>query len=429
VLTLVAASAAWATAEGGAAPKPPVTAAPAAVKSPPPKDREFLAFDPHYLESRARRSERARALGKQVITRERAGRDVRLSHQILSEVIWLLSATADFGRIDRRLDELQASLDHPEREGDGHAQDPDDGSWGRGYTEWFFRLAASYPNFDRPGRVPFRLLDRVNSPEKLTDYLLSVSASDIARTGRDNERELNESLSCLLRMVVRGEPKGYPYDPRLKGAMLDLVLHRLRNPASGFWGERYARGGGVVFEDNLSITFHVVSYLGGDVPDMDKVVATTLAVRDEEFPAGWRLNGRYWDHLNMDVAEIFRLGWPHASAGQREAIAGEVDKMLRWCLAESLLPDGSFRFVEGDNSREEGTYYGASFLARVGYFDKSKRFWTSRDFPEAEGVRQKIIANVLKHRGSGAAGGDYYEGALSQLGYDAAGRPQQGNAP
>jgi hypothetical protein len=100
-------------------------------------------------------------------------------------------------------------------------------------------------------------------------------------------------------------------------------------------------------------------------------------------------------------------------------MAAEIDKMLSWCLTESLQPDGSFKFVEGENSREEGAYYGASFLARVGYFDKSRRFWTARDFPEAEAARQRIVANLLKHRASGATGGEYYRSALGQLGYPA----------
>lgn len=404
----------------GAAYAEPVPSAPREARQ--RKESDFLAFDPHYIESRVKRVTRARTLGKQVISLEHAGKNTRLSHQILSEIIWLLSASADFSRIDRRLDDLEASLDHPERQPDADTQNADDGSWGKGYTEWFFRLVGTYPNLDRPGQVPLRLLDRINSPEKLTDYLLSVATSEIARTGRDNERELNESLSCLLRMILRQKPKDFAFDPRLKATITDLVLHRLRNPGTGFWGERYVHAdGSVEFVDNLSITFHVVSYLDGSVPDLDKVVATTLAIRDADFPAGWRLNGKYWDHLNMDVAEVFRLGWPQATDAQKQEMGTEIDKMLRWCLSESLQSDGSFKFVEGDNSKEEGAYYGASFLARVGYFDKSRRFWTDRDFPEAEEVRRRIIANILKHRSSAGVGEDYYGSALNQLGYAADG--------
>ena len=70
----------------------------------------------------------------------------------------------------------------------------------------------------------------LNSPEKLRDYFSSVAISDISRTGADHEREFNESLSYLLRMILGQKPKTYPYDPKLKETMMDLILHRLRNP-------------------------------------------------------------------------------------------------------------------------------------------------------------------------------------------------------
>lgn len=82
-----------------------------------------VAFDPHYKEAKADRIAKARVLGKQVILREIAGQNTRFSHQILSEIIWLISSTADFKRIDQRLADLQTSLDHPEREAE--AEEPD----------------------------------------------------------------------------------------------------------------------------------------------------------------------------------------------------------------------------------------------------------------------------------------------------------------
>lgn len=55
-------------------------------------------------------------------------------------------------------------------------------------------------------------------------------------------------------------------------------------------------------------------------------------------------------------------------------------------------------------------------LVRVGYFDKSKRFWTTDEFPGAEEVRQKIVEYIKKHMESGGTGGEYYQSALEQLG-------------
>ena len=61
---------------------------------------------------------------------------------------------------------------------------------------------------------------------------------------------------------------------------------------------------------------------------------------------------------------------------------------------------------------------------RVGYFDKSKRFWTDRDFPEAASMREKLIDAMMRHlRQGGAEGGFYYRNALIQLGIDPATLP------
>jgi hypothetical protein len=384
------------------------------------KEEQFVTFDPHYKEAQAERVARTRLLGKQVLEREATGQNVELSYQILFEIIWRLTQTADFKRLDQRLDDLQASLAHPEHEMEAEEQDPADGSWGRGYTEWFLKLSATWDHHDQETRIPLRFLDKVNSPEKLTDYLTALSVSDIARTGVDHYREFNEALSCFARMIPRDRPKGYVYDPKLKETFMDLLLHRFRNPATGYWGESYVQDGHVQFIDDLSITFHTITYLHGNVSDLDKVAATTLAIKDLDFPVGWLYKGQYWNHNNLDVVGILQYSWPHASAAQKKALAIELNKMLRWTVDESLQPDGSFKRVEADGSVEEKTHFGAAFLARVGYFDKSKRFWTDQDFPEAEGVRQRIIGFIEKHRKSGAMGGTQYESALEELNHTVA---------
>ena len=381
------------------------------------KEQQFVAFDPHYEEEKAERVARTRALGKQVIEREAAGQNVELSYQIVFEIIWRLTQTADFKRLDQRLDDLQASLAHPEHEAEAEEQDPVDGSWGRGYTEWFLKLSATWDHHDEKTKIPLRFLDRINSPQKLTDYLTAMSVSDIARTGVDHYREFNEALSCFARMIPRDRPRRYAYDPKLKEAFMDLLLHRFRSPVTGYWGESYVIDGHVQFIDDLSITFHTITYLKGNVSDLDKVVATTLAIKDLDFPVGWLYKGQYWNHNNLDVVGILQYSWPFASAAQKKALALELNKMIRWTVDESLQPDGSFKRVEADGSMEYKTYFGTAFLARAGYFDKSKRFWTDQDFPEAEGVRQRIIGFIEKHRKSGAEGGKQYEDALEELNY------------
>jgi hypothetical protein len=90
--------------------------------------------------------------------------------------------------------------------------------------------------------------------------------------------------------------------------------------------------------------------------------------------------------------------------------------MLDWCLRESLQPEGSFRPDAGSNeSMEESTSWGVSFLARIGFFDPARRFWTDASFSNAEAIRQKLIGYIEKHKATGGAGGVYYEHDLEEL--------------
>jgi hypothetical protein len=263
------------------------------------------------------------------------------------------------------------------------------------------------------------LLDRVNSPKGLADYFARVSESDIARNGIDNSRELNESMADLMRLILQNRPKGYKWHPRLKQVLMGIILHRLRNEETGWWGERYLFHDHRVFVDNLSLTFHIVRYLDGKVPELRRMIETTLAVKDFNDPSGWLDDGHSTDHNNMDVAVLFRFGWSAATDTERREMADELQKMLDWCLSQSLQADGYFA-QGGDNSIEENEYFGTAFLSRIGFFDRSRRFWATRDFPEAPEIRQRITRYILQHQNSGAVGGSYYEHALQELNSDPA---------
>jgi hypothetical protein len=326
-------------------------------------------------------------------------------------------------RIIKRQSDLESVLAHPEQEGRAREQDPSDGSWGACHEEWFFRVNATIDHLgtaaaktERP-RYELHLFDRVNSPERLRAYFDSIAISDVARTGRNNRRELNESLENLGRLILNDRPKYYRWHPQLKEAVVDLILNRLRNPQTGWWGPRFKRDGRVEFVDDLSMTYHVIDSLIRDVPDMGKVIEHLLAVKDLEFSIGWLEDGEYSDHHNMDVVALFGYGWPHMTAAQKKSATAEIRKMVRWCLNDSLQADGSFRRrIHTDNSIEEQTYGGASFLARAGFFDPAKRFWTSDNFPQSEETRRRIVRYIKQHQATGGAGGTYYQGALEQLG-------------
>ena len=387
---------------------------------------ELLAYvarnTPDYKERLERIVPRLRALAERVKAREAAGQNTSCSHQILTESATLSSSVTDLAALERRLDELERVLAHPEEEARADRQDPADGSWGACHEAWFFRVNATYDhlttrsNANEKPAYPLRLFDRVNSPEKLREYFMSLAVSDLPRTGIDHRKELNESLSNLMRLILHDRPAYYAWHPGLKEALMDVILHRLRNPQTGWWGETYVRNGGRVFVDDLSITFHVISYLHGEVPDLDRMVAHLLAVKGQDYPIGWLEEGTNSNHHNMDVVVLLRYGWPYLNDAQKRTAAAEIRRMMDWCLRESLQADGSFPADKGSSdSIEEANSWGVSFLSRIGYFDARNRFWTEEKFPEAEAVRLKLIAFIEKHVKSGGAGGAYYEDDLAVL--------------
>ena len=405
------------------------------------KIREFGTYlsrtAPDGWQRYARQLARIPALGARVNARETAGQGTLCSHQILSEVSWLAGSVMDAARLGKRLDDLENVLAHPEEEGKAAQQDASDGGWGSCHDDWFFKVNATFDHLTNPSnaaetpRYPLRLFDRVNSPDKLQRYFANVAVSDLALTGVDHRRELNESLSNLTRLIVRGIPAYYAWHPKLKEALVERIIPSLRNAPTGWWGESYVRNGQAEFVDDLSVTFHVISYLRGDVPNLPAVMDHLLAVKDLDYPIGWLEEGRRSNHNQMDVVTLFRLIWPSANGAQKQAAAAEIRRMLDWCLRESLQPDGSFQPDAGSHeSMEESTSWGVSFLARIGFFDPAKRFWTDAGFPDAEPIRQKLIGYIEKHKAAGGAGGVYYQHDLEELGEPRPnGRPGQGPTP
>ena len=219
-------------------------------------------------------------------------------------------------------------------------------------------------------------------------------------------------------MIMLGQPANYAFHPRLKTTLTDIILNQINDPETGYLAYRYQSGDKIEKRLSMSMTFHVVGYLDAETIDWTKLIATMLALKDEEFNVGgWLDNGGYINHHNMDVVLLFSQGWSHVAPDLQEAMRIEIRKMLDWCLKESLQADGSFRRNKFENdSLEEYTYFGASFLARAGYFDRKKRFWTSEEFPEAAEVKRRIVNYIREHYDSGGVGGTYYRHALELMG-------------
>lgn len=361
-----------------------------------------------------------RELEKQVLELERARQNTWCTRQILNEIEWLADSTRDSDRIASRIQDLRAVLKNRPDENIPVEQSEIDGSWGPCCTEWFFKLDASYNEIaaladkNQLPKYYCRFLDRINSPEKLTNHLNHLLISNLDADGVDRGRELNETVADLLPLVLRHQPANYPYHPQLQQAFLDF-LNTARNPETGYWGERYKNGDRIDKTAGLSLTFHIISYLKGECTDWPKVIDTTLAIKDKLYPNGWLSHHGYANHHNMDVVVLFRYGWTHATPAQQTAIRTELHKMLDWCPKESLQPDGSFRSRD-EESLEESEYFGTAFLARLGYFDKTRRFWTDEDFPDAPAAKERIATYIRAHLTSGGEGGSYYRDALTELG-------------
>jgi hypothetical protein len=366
---------------------------------------DFAAFDPHYRHMHDRFSKELDVLQADMIRQQRSGRKTFCSRQIFLECRWLVYHTADYQKTQQRLDDLRrvlaAGADPYER-----VQVESDGSFAPCCNAWWLRMDMSCDELITMGmkwqepKYPLKLLDKINSPQKLTAYLDSLLISDIRKTGVNNALELNMAAADLQRFILfdgtlKEIPTKFEFDPGLKKTLLDYEDNKWQDPKTGFWGAWFKTAdGSIVKACDLSTTFHLVKYrdgVGNDIQRWPELIATTLAMKDGRFPYGWLEEGQYMsNHHNVDLVTLWRLGWSHARPQQREQIAGAISQMLDFCLHQSLQPDGSFKSPEED-TLSSAFYFGVSFLREIGYFSKSNRFWTDRQFPESEQVRKRML--------------------------------------
>lgn len=276
---------------------------------------EFRKATPNYDAERAKRKKELKRLEKVVSESEERGEEVACASQISNEVSWLLGYTADFSRIDKRLADLRVELAKKPILRKPDTQNPKDGAWGNCFEEWFFKLSLSGDHLlemaekHKSPRYHPKFLERVNSAEKLQSYLDSILITDLQSEKKINRRELNESTSSLVRLILKLPAATFKFQPNLKETMLSFVNDHWRDSNTGYWGAWYKMSDGSIFKTNdLSMTFHMASYLKGDVKDLDKVFTTTLEIRKGAYPLGWLEDGHYENHHNYDVVRLLRYG-------------------------------------------------------------------------------------------------------------------------
>lgn len=373
--------------------------------------RGFERRDPDYLQERDANAAKLAPLVERLVDLQEKGEDMACSEQIYIESRWLLEHTTNWERLGSRIDALEQSMETMDQ-GFAREQSAMDGAWGACYEEWFLKLDATITALndladrEESPSYPLSFLSRITDPEVLRGYLDDLLISDVARTGIDQRDELGAVTGALSQLLFKEQLRRFVDEPAQGFSVDDEYVEAYRrfleasqDPATGYWGAWYRDGDRLYRSADLSLTFHAISYSGGEVRLWPQIVDTTLAIKSFEYPYGWLKNGSYNHHNNYDVLKIFRYGWPRMTEEQREQARAELTAMLAWCLEPPMDPKAPFS-VDATFYSSPGDYYyyGVSFFDEIGYWDPTERFWTSENFPGALALCRRIKAQLLESR-------------------------------
>jgi hypothetical protein len=343
------------------------------------------------------------ALQGELLTRQKRGQNMECSIQILTEASWLIQYTNLKARADKRLADLRQSFDFPpERQRAALQQSPEDGSWGGCFEEWFFRTWASADpakelawNKKQPA-YPLKFLERVGTPEKIRDHMAAIKVST-ASQGKDHRKELNltvTGLGQLLFLKDLAPVVGFAGQREAAAnALRKFMDEEWQDPDTGYWGSWYEVDGKIVKTEDLSMTFHIASYRGGQVPLLNKLVRKTLRIRDRPYPFGWHDRGTQNNHHSYDVVRLLRFGWPQMT--MEEKAKAQAELFIITARARRLSVNGVGEFdMRPYSSVDEAYYFGASLFDEIGYFRKSKRFWIEWEPEDSQELRALILASM-----------------------------------
>lgn len=355
---------------------------------------------------------------KTLAKKEWEGDDTSYARAALYQLDYWTSCTADAEQVRRSLTHLKhacARTDPP-----GALTQDAGGSFGCGTDVWFLKLDRSTDQVlarEWPWPRPPMFLERISDPVRMVTYLEDLSWSDIARCRRDNRKELNLAISVIARLVMQNGQKGYLSGPGFYPAFEQFVQD-WQDPQTGFFGMTYITdaNGNTVRTTDLSLTFHMAHYVPHLIRWWPKLIDTLLAIKDGVYPQGWRDRGTVMsDHNNYDVVELFYRGWNRIEPHQRVAASAAVKDLFDWCLGPggSVRADGNLMAPDPSDPIPDSFYFAAAFLDSVGFFDVSKRFWTSDRLPDPTAIKTGMTS-LLKTKFS-----PYYteiDDALTKLG-------------
>ncbi|HBU98063.1 hypothetical protein [Thalassospira lucentensis] len=369
---------------------------------------QFCAFDANYLSQQATFEAQLAPLQDKLIAIQKTGNSMAASDQQMIECKWFLSYTADWKTLAGKLAAFEKSLDNPDQDW-ASQQVAIDGSWGPCYDQWFLKVDAmidavnTLADQGQAPKYPFLFLAPIATPQKMVAWLESQKTSHIFADGLDRRDALGAVTATLSQMCFKSEIRDY-FQTHVKGFNLsdDYIaaykkwLDDWQDGQSGYWGGWFATASdGVLKSPDLSLTFHNISYQHGKVDLWVEIFATTLAIRDQAYPFGWKHNDDFNNHNNYDVTKIFDLGWSHVDDASQKAASDDISVVLDWCLTKSMTPDGGF--IDDPtfyNSVGAAYYYGVSFLDQAGYFATTKPFWTDKPFADGPALCCKIQKKI-----------------------------------
>ncbi|MEM9371637.1 MAG: hypothetical protein AAGA26_10820 [Pseudomonadota bacterium] len=303
------------------------------------------------------------------------GENMSCSSQIFEEVHWLVNYTDRVDEIERRMDDLRASFEM-EDQGFASRQDPDDGSFAPCAENWlwrFFRSVDPLKELAQKGQspeVPLKIWEPVDTPAELEAFMMDLLVSDVS-SGHNKRKELNLAITAIgqllwLDYTARVFPDHLDRE-ELAEALRRFVDEEWQDPDSGYWGAWFLDEGVVKRTNDLSITFHILSYRGGDVSLKSKIGQTTMAIQRVRYPYGWSTGGTQNNHHAYDIARIINLTWDDMDEPSRQYGSATIFLMSARSLAKSIDSTGAFD-PKPYTTVGEAYYFGISFFEEIGLF-------------------------------------------------------------
>ena len=335
--------------------------------------------------------------------RMKGGENLLCSAQIFEEIHWLVNYTDRTDEIERRMEDLRWSLSL-EDQSFASKQDPKDGSFAPCMENWlwrFFRSVDPLKELAKQGKkpdVPLRIWEPVDTPEEIEALMRDLLISDLS-SGHNKRKELNLAITALGQLLwLDYTDSVFPehLDRKvLTDALWTFVDEEWQDKETGYWGAWYQDGEEVRQTQDLSITFHIISYRGGDVGRRDRIGDTTSALQGVVYPYGWDTSGTQNNHHAYDIARIFNLTWDDLNDVGRSAAGASLFIMSARSLAMSIDSDGRFD-PRPYTTVAEAYYFGISFFDEIGLFGGVGPRTASIEVTNTEGLYDQISRNLAE---------------------------------